>query len=224
MSADRAGERGKPRAQLVDDDVRVVDRERRLGQVRDLLRVVDLERVEVLERLDQRDRLGGLAHRALDLLVAVVTDEDDRLAALREAAGLGVDLVHERAGRVDHVEPARGRVCLHLRRDAVRGEDDGRAVRHLVELLDEDRAALLELTDDVDVVDDLLADVDRGAALVERALDDLDRALHAGAERARPGEQHPSGAGRRGPFLERRSRAAKRREARARRRRSVRGR
>ena len=82
---------------------------------------------------------------------------------LREAARLGVHLVDERAGGVDHVELAAGGVALHLRRDTVGGEDDGRAVGHLVELLDEDGAALLEVADDVLVVDDLLADVDRRA-------------------------------------------------------------
>ena len=54
--------------------------------------------------------------------------------------------------------------------------------------VDEDRAALLELGDNVGVVDDLLAHVDRRAAILERALDDLDRALDAGARCARRGE------------------------------------
>ena len=77
------------------------------------------------------------------------------------------------------------------------GEDDGGAVGHLVELLDEDGAAPLELGDDVLVVDDLLADVDRRAALGERELDDLDRPLDAGAERARARRAAPSAARRR---------------------------
>ena len=47
------------------------------------------------------------------------------------------------------------------RRDAVRGEDEPGAVRDLVSLLDEDGALLAQLVDDVAVVDDLLADVDR---------------------------------------------------------------
>ena len=50
------------------------------------------------------------------------------------------------------------------RRDAVGGEDGHRALGdRVVELLDEDRAALAQLLDDVLVVDDLLAHVDRRA-------------------------------------------------------------
>ena len=55
------------------------------------------------------------------------------------------------------------------------GEDHRRPGRDLVDVVDEHRAAALQLADDVGVVDDLLAHVDRGAALLERALDDLDR-------------------------------------------------
>ena len=79
---------------------------------------------------------------------------------------------------------------VDLRRDAVGGEDHGRALRHLVELLDEDRAARLEVGHDVLVVDDLLADVDRGAVQVERLLDGHHRAVDAGAVAAGRGQQH----------------------------------
>ena len=82
--------------------------------------------------------------------------------------------------------------------DAVGGEHDRGAVGHLVELVDEDRAALLQVGHHPGVVHDLLAHVDRRAAQLERALDDLDRPLHPGAERPRPGQQHrplPAGGG-----------------------------
>jgi hypothetical protein len=48
---------------------------------------------------------------------------------------------------------------------------------------------LAQVLDHVLVVHDLVAHVDRRAALLERALDDLDRALDAGAETAGIGEQ-----------------------------------
>jgi len=67
----------------------------------------------------------------------------------------------------------------------VGAEDERRARRNVGEVLDEDRAFALEIVDDVGVVDDLVADVDRRAELVERALDDLDRAIDARAEAAR---------------------------------------
>ena len=71
------------------------------------------------------------------------------------------------------------------RRDAVRREDDRRALGRLDLVLDEDRAARLEVANDVRVVDDLVPDVDRRAVVLERELDGLDGAFHAGAKAAR---------------------------------------
>ena len=78
---------------------------------------------------------------------------------------------------------------MHGRRDAVRREDDGGALGHLGLLLDEDRAARLEIAHDVDVVDDLLAHVDGRSVVVECLLDSLDGALDSCAVAARRGEE-----------------------------------
>ena len=106
----------------------------RAGGERDALRVGD--------RLDEHDRVRRLAGRALHLLVAGVADEHDRVAALGEPARLRVHLRHERARRVDRRESARGCSVAHRGSDAVRGEDDGRPFGHVVDRVDEDRAAL----------------------------------------------------------------------------------
>jgi hypothetical protein len=42
-------------------------------------------------------------------------------------------------------------------------EDDGRAIGHLVQFLDEDRALFLQPVDHETVMDDLVPDIDRGA-------------------------------------------------------------
>jgi hypothetical protein len=89
-------------------------------------------------------------------------------------------------------------------------EDHRRPPRNLVELLDEHRAAPLELGDDVGVVDDLLAHVDRRAAVLERALYNLNGSFHAGARRARGGEQDLAGAERLRPVVDQRAGAAER--------------
>ena len=65
--------------------------------------------------------------------------------------------------------------------------------RHLVGVVDEDRAALGERLHDVHVVHDLLADVDGGAVLLERALDGLDGPVDAGAVAAGLGQQDSLG-------------------------------
>jgi hypothetical protein len=82
---------------------------------------------------------------------------------------------------------------VHDRRDAVRGEDDGGALGHLVVLLDEDGPALLQRLDDVLVVHDLLADVDRRPVGLQRLLDRDDGPVDAGAVAARGSEQDTLG-------------------------------
>ena len=65
------------------------------------------------------------------------------------------------------------------------GVDDRRSARHLGLFLDEDRAARLEVSNDVDVVDDLLADVHGRAVVLERELHCLDGAFDSRAVAAR---------------------------------------
>ena len=93
--------------------------------------------------LDEHDRAGDLAHRALDLLVAGVADEHDRVAVGGELDRLAVDLRDQRAGRVDRPQAARLGIGVDGGRHAVGGEDGDRALGDLVaELVDEDGAAL----------------------------------------------------------------------------------
>jgi hypothetical protein len=119
-----------------------------------------------------------------------VADQDHLVAARRVLLRLQVDLRHERARRVDHAQapPPRGRDDLVG--DAVRAEDRHRALGHRGEVVDEDHAARGQVVDDVAVVDDLVEHVHRRAVQLERALDDLDRAVDARAEPARVGEAH----------------------------------
>ena len=161
-----------------------------IAMLRSSLRPIarEIEPLDVGDILDQKDAVVDLAHRAFDLGMPLVADHDEVVALARELGDLDVDLVHERAGRVEDREAALRRVLAHRLRHAVGAEDERRAYRHVGEVLDEDRALSLEVVDDVGVVDDLVADVDRRAELVERALDDLDRAIDARAEAARLGE------------------------------------
>src|SRR4029077_12768570 len=69
------------------------------------------------------------------------------------------------------------------------GEDAVLALGNLGLVLDEDGAEILEPAHDMLVVDDLVAHVHGRAVLLEQALDDLDRAVDSGAERARCGEE-----------------------------------
>ena len=138
---------------------------------------------------------GASPDGAHDLLVALVADEQDVEVVVGEAHGLAVHLGHQRAGRVDRLEvAARVASSCTTGRDAVRGEDDGGALGHLVGLVDEDRArASRSVGDDVLVVHDLLAHVDRRAVELERLLDGDDGPVDAGAVAARRREQHALG-------------------------------
>ena len=161
-----------------------------------LLGVGDLAASSTSSAVSIRTMLSGrLAGGPFDLLVAVVADHHDRVALGGEAAGGDVDLGDQRAGGVDRAQVAGGGVVVDRRGDAVGGEDDHLALRHLGLLLDEDRAALGQLLDHVLVVDDLLAHVDGGAVQLERALDRLHGAVDAGAVAARGGEQDALGSG-----------------------------
>ena len=176
---------------------RVVDRERRLRHDADARRVPHLELLDVRDVLDQHDaaaaRLVELAHRALDLGVALVADQDDVEPFARVARNLHVHLGDERTGRVEHAQAAAPCLGLHGLRNAVRAEDHGRAVRDLVEFLDEHGAEPAQPVDHEPVVHDLVAHVDRRAEQLERPLDDVDRAVDAGAEAAGIGEQNRMG-------------------------------
>ena len=133
--------------------------------------------------------VGGLAAGADDLLVALVADQEDVVVLVGVADGFLVDLGDQRAGRVDGGELAALRPRRGRRGDAVRGEHDDVALGHLLRLVDEDRALLLQGLHDVLVVHDLVADVDRGPVLLEGLLDGDHGAVHARAVATGGGEQ-----------------------------------
>ena len=196
---------GKTRVEHGDDFGRVVDRERGLGEEREVVLGAERQLRDILGRFDQRDHsLGHLAHRADHLWMTRMADEQDVLALFDLAFGLAVNLAHQRTCCVDIEQLAAlrlGRDCLG---NAVRAEHHRRIVGHLVELLDEDRALGLQPLDHEAVVDDFMAHIHWGAVLLERALDYLDRPVHACTEASRGGDQdleHRVGAAFRGRIL-----------------------
>ena len=120
--------------------------------------------------------------------MAFVADQHHIAAGAAMPHDFHVHFRHQRTGGVEYLEPALRRFAAHGLRDAVRAEDDGGAGRHFVEFLDENRAALAQVLDDETVVHDFVAHVDRRAQGFDRALDDLDGAIDAGAETSGIGE------------------------------------
>jgi hypothetical protein len=176
-------------AQCIDDRGRVVHRQRGLGHVGELLGIGDLKPGDVRRGLDEVDAAVDLAHRAFDLGVALVTDHDDFLALVAHARHFHVDLGHQRAGGVENAQAAALGLFAHGERDAMSREDHGVSGGNLFEFVDEDRSLVAQVVHHELVVHDLVAHVDRRAIALQGALDDLDRALDAGAEATRIGEQ-----------------------------------
>jgi hypothetical protein len=100
-----------------------------------------------------------------------------------------VHLRHQRTGGIEYGQSTARRFVLHGRRNAVRREDHGRVVGHLVELVDEYRPQAPQAIDHVHVVDDFVPHVDRRAEQRDGAFDDVDGTVDAGTETTRVGEQ-----------------------------------
>ena len=126
---------------------------------------------DVFGAVDQLHALRRLAGGAVDLLVACVADQQDVVVVTCVALHFLVHLGHQGAGRVDGAQFAVHGLLADCGGHSVRGEHDHRAFGHLVGLVDEDRAAFGQPVDDVAVVHDLLAHVDRGAVGVQGLLD-----------------------------------------------------
>src|SRR4051794_16941454 len=193
--AGRVEQRGDPRPQRAHRREALVDRQRRLGQPGHPLGVAHLDVGAPCGAVDEVHVLGRLAGGADDLLVPLVADQQDVVVVAGEPPRLRVHLGDQRAGGIDRLEAPPVGLLVHDRRDTVGAEHDGRALGHLVGLLDEHRAALLQRLDDVLVVHDLLAHVDRRAVGLQRLLDRDHGPVDARAVAPGCGEQDTSGRG-----------------------------
>ena len=169
----------------VDDVARLIQAQRGLGQVGDMVRVRHLERVDFLGAGNHLGDVRSFAQRAFDLVMVAMADEDQRIALLGELYGLDVDLGDQRTGGVDHLEAAALAALPHGRRNAVGRVDDPLAVGHVVDLVDEDRALFRQLVHHIAVMDDFAAHVDGGSEGLQGDFDDVDGAHHARAKAAR---------------------------------------
>jgi LmbE family N-acetylglucosaminyl deacetylase len=93
-----------------------------------------------------------------------------------------MNLGHERTGGIKHFEISAAGVITDFSRNTVGTHDDPGANWNLVKILDKNRALIAKIRDDMIVVHDLMAHVDRGAESLERALNDFDGTLHPGTK------------------------------------------
>ena len=116
-----------------------------------------------------------------------MSDEDDAVALRGEATCFGVHFLDEWTGCVDRPQGSRVGPGVDARGDAVCSEYKNGSFGHVLFGVDKDGSTFLELTDDVGVVDDVMAHVDRRPVHAQRAFDGLDGAYYARAKTARRG-------------------------------------
>ena len=149
------------------------------------------QRRHVVRPLHPPDRLGRNRHGPDRFLVALVAHVEDAEALRSAHLHLVVDLRDERADRVDHVAAGSAGSLHHLRCRTVGRQHHRTARGQLRDVVDEDHAEVLEAAHHALVVDDLVVAVDGRVEGAHHPRQCLDRHLHAGAEAARLGQQHP---------------------------------
>ena len=144
----------------------------------------------ILDGLDQVNSTLELPHRALDLGVALVADHEKLIPLTMQFGNFHMDLGHQRAGCIKDLQAPGLRLLLHLQAHAVRAENQGRAARDLLQVLDKDRALFAQIVDHIGVVHDLMAHINGPPKSLQGLLDDVDRAVHAGTKTPGFGKQH----------------------------------
>ena len=168
-----------------DDLGGVVDRQRRLRDEGEIVGILRREGRGVMRGFDQGHRAGRqLPERADHFRMMRMPDQQDFAAALEMDRGLAVHLGDQRTGGVQREEIAGAGVGGNRFRNPVGGKHHRRVgiVGDFGQFLDENRALGAQAVHDIFVMDDLVADIDRGAIDGERPFHGVDRPHHAGAE------------------------------------------
>ncbi len=179
---------GKRVLQHGDDFGGVVDRKRGLGDEGKIVGILRREGRGIMCGFDQRYRARRqLPQRADHFRMVGMPDQEDFAAALEMDRRLAVHLGNQRTGGVEREEIAGPGIGWNRLGNPVGREHHRRigVVRDLGEFLDENRALGPQAVDDIAVVDDLVADIDRSAVDRERPLHGIDRPHHPGTEAAR---------------------------------------
>ncbi len=149
-------------------------------------RILHFQPVDVLHGRNQDGRFRRLAQRSDHFIVAGMADQHDGVVLARELHRFQMNLGDQRAGGVDHLQLALLGLLPHGRRNTMRAEDDARALRHLAQFFDKNRAGLPQFIHYVPVVDDFFTHIYRRAVKVQSDLHHVDGAHHSGAKSPRP--------------------------------------
>ena len=136
----------------------------------------------VVDALHQVNAALKLAHRALYFGVAFVADHDEFKPLLVQLGDLHVHLGHQRAGGIKNLEAPRGGFVLDRLAHTVGAEHQRGTRGHVVQFFNENCAFRFEIVHDIGVVHDFMAHVDGATKLLQRALHNLNGAVHARAK------------------------------------------
>ena len=136
----------------------------------------------------QISALRQLPHGAHGFGVARMADHHDLQSVFKMPLGLDMDLADQRAGGIDIDHLAPGGLGRDRFRHPMGGKDHRPVIGAILQLFDEHGALCPQPVDDIFVMHDLMAHIDRRAPFLQRHFDDLDGAVHPGAETARRGK------------------------------------
>ena len=159
-----------------------------------MLRIAHLKPPNILGRFNQIHAVRCLAHGALDLGMALMSDHDNFAPLRTQLGNLDVHLGHQRTGGIEHTQAARLGVLAHRLRNTMRAENHRITRRHLVEFFDKDRALGTQVIDHEFVMHHLVTHVNRRTVQRQGAFNDLDGAINAGTKAAGFGEENLHGA------------------------------
>src|SRR5512146_2625554 len=124
----------------------------------------------------------NLAQRPDHFRVTGMADQNEIVSLGIVAVDFVVHFNDQGAGRIDHVQTTPIGLLPYRLGDPVGAEDDDGTLGHFTELFHEYRTLVAQRVDDVTAMDDFVADINRGPVLLERQIDDVDRAVDPGAE------------------------------------------
>ncbi len=149
--------------------------------------------LDVLDRLNQVDRTAErgveLPDGAFHFRMSGVADQEHFARFPGIARDFHMHLGDQGTGGVENIQQAALGFLLYHARHAMGAENDGGAIGHLVQFIDEHRADGAQPVHHVLVMNDLMPHVDGCAEQHHRPLNDVDGAVHAGAESARIGQE-----------------------------------
>jgi hypothetical protein len=122
--------------------------------------------------------------------MAGMANQEKMAAMFMMAFGFPMHLAHQGAGGIQGKHHALGGFGWDGFRHAMGGKHHRLAIiGDFVQFFDEDRPLFFQVFHDEAVMDNFMPHINRRAMALQRFLDNLDGAVHAGAKAARAGEQ-----------------------------------